>query len=146
MKKIISLALFAVLVAAMGTGTNSCAPSSTTNAPDTTKLVANPSSIALTVAAPKDSSAITLSCGCQFGPFDVNSGPLQITGYGDTSVIKFSFEQPLNELLNTHTLYASISFPDTAKSPGSSTSWIALYFDNLGQYKLYDTIRVTATY
>jgi hypothetical protein len=44
-----------------------------------------------------------------------------------------------------HTLVATIS-PSTLKSSGSSTSWIALYFLDLGQYPRYDTIRVTATY
>jgi hypothetical protein len=140
MKRIVTLAFFT----ALGIGFYSCAP--TTNVQDTTTLLSAPSTMALTVAAPKDSSSISLSCGCPFGPLDINSGPLTITGYGDTTVIKFSFKESIGTLLSIHTLLAHISFADTSKSPHSSSSWIALYFLDQGQYPLYDTIRVNATY
>lgn len=144
MKKIIAYLFSTALFAALVMGFNACAPTSPPQQ-DTTTLDAAPSSMALTRADSMQSSSISLSCGCKFGPLDLNSGPLTITGYGDTSVIHFSFSDSIDSLAFAHTLVATIS-PSTLKSSGSSTSWIALYFLDLGQYPRYDTIRVTATY
>jgi hypothetical protein len=150
MKKTFNLVFSATLFVALGIfvalaiGFDSCAP--TTNAQDTTTLLSTPSNLALTADTAMASSSISLSCGCPFGPLDINSGPLMIVGYGDTSVIKFSFARSIDSLAYFHTLNAAISFADTSKSPGSSSSWIALYFLDQGQFPLYDTIRVTANY
>jgi hypothetical protein len=144
MKKIISLAFSTALFAALVMGFNGCAP---TAAPeqDTTVIQSAPSSLSLTRTDSLQSSSISLSCGCKFGPFYVSSGPLKVIGYGDTSVIHFFFADSIDSLAYNHTLVATI-VPSALTSSGSSTSWIALYFDDLGQYPLYDTVRVTATY
>ncbi len=144
MKKIIIYALSTALFAALVVVIYSCAPA-TPPEQDTTTLDAAPTSLALTRADSIQSSSISLSCGCKFGPQDLSSGPLLIKGYGDTSVIHFSFADSIDSLAYNHTLNATIS-PSALASSGSSTSWIALYFLDDGQYPLYDTVRVTATY
>jgi hypothetical protein len=152
LKRIITLALFAAFGAAVGTGTNSCAPPESLQQ-DTTRLVSNPLSDTLTRMDSSQSAAINLTCFCPFGPPDTISksnpvtiaGPLIVTGYGDTSIIRFSFNEPLTAPIISHTIYASID-PAALKSAGSSSSWIAFYYLHNGVKQLYDTIRVTANY
>ncbi len=144
MKKAINLVFSAAWFVAMGIYFSSCAPSAPPQQ-DTTTLLSAPPTLSLTRMDSTQSSAISLSCGCPFGKLYINSGPFMVTGYGDTSTIKFSFKETLDTLVNIHTLYASIT-PSVLPSPGSSSSWIALYYNDYGQNPLYDTIRVTATY
>jgi hypothetical protein len=144
MKKIITYAFSTALFVALVVLFYSCAPTAPPEQ-DTTTLDAAPSSMALTRADSMQSSSISLSCGCKFGPLDLNSGPLKITGYGDTSVIHLYFADSIDSSAYNHTLVATIS-PSALTSSGSSSSWIALSFLDDGQYPLYDTIRVTATY
>jgi hypothetical protein len=144
MKKINSLLFAAALFAAIGITINSCAPTDP-NEQDTTTLLTTQSSLSLTAADSTDSSFISLSCGCKFGPVVLTSGPLKLyTQYGDTSVIHFSMND-IDSSLYTHTLRAAFS-PTALKSPGSDTAWIVLYFLDEGKYPLYDTIRVIANY
>jgi hypothetical protein len=151
-KKIITVVFFAVLAAAIGSSTNSCAPTEPLQI-DTTRLVSAPSSDTLTRADSLQSVALNLTCGCPFGPPDTISkndpvtiaGPLIVTGYGDTGVIHFSFNEPLTTSVVYHTIYSTID-PTALKSAGSSSSWIAFYYLHNGVKQLYDTIRVTANY
>ena len=138
MKKIISLAFFAALVAAIGTGTNSCSPTQPLEV-DTTKLISAPSSAILTRPDSTASFSVALTCGCNFEP-------LVVTGYGDTSKITFRFKEPLNtQGINIHTIIATFN-PSTIVGTGSDTTWIALYYLHNSTYNLYDTIRVIANY
>jgi hypothetical protein len=152
LKRIIILALFAAFGTAIGTGTNSCAPTEPLQI-DTTRLVSNPSNDTLTRTDSLESVALNLTCGCPFGPPDTISksnpltiaGPLIVTGYGDTNVIHFSFNELLTNSVSVHTIYATMN-PSALKSAGSSSSWIAFYYLHNGVKQLYDTIRVTANY
>lgn len=133
------LALSALLFGAIF---GSCAPTAP-DTPDTVILESAPSSATLTRTNTSVSMGLSLNCGCEFGPFNNIAGPLEVTGYGDTSVIKFSLNEPLSKDTTIHTVYATIAPPATS---GTSSSWIAFYYLHNGTKQLYDTIRVTANY
>ncbi|HEX5315565.1 MAG TPA: hypothetical protein VFX22_02850 [Candidatus Kapabacteria bacterium] len=139
-KKILNVVLFAGVFGVIGFSFNSCAPTAPSETSATT-LISAPSSLALTSAALSGSSAIALSCGCPFN--------LSVMGYGDTSIIHFSFAERLDTLISTHHLNANIIPPSPAVGDTVS-SWIALATphdsvspSNRGTL-LYDTVRVTA--
>ncbi len=147
MKKIVFLAIFATLVAAIGTGTNSCAPTSPL-VPDTTKLVSAPSSATITwVGTSKVDSvagfSVGLTCGCPFA--------YTVVSYGDdTSVIHFNVGDGPDSL-TTHTVTANIYPSQLPAGPDTVSAWVVLmtWHDRTSSstgIQLFDTIRVTAIY
>ncbi|HZK75575.1 MAG TPA: hypothetical protein VFD13_01590 [Candidatus Kapabacteria bacterium] len=141
LKKILTFVLSTGVFVLLSAGFNSCAPTAP-NAPATT-LISAPSSLTLSKADSSASSSIGLSCGCTF--------PLTVIGYGDTSIIHFSFAEKLDSKLTTHNLSARI-IPSSLSSPGTASSWIRLSTPNdsvtpsTPGTPLYDTINVTASY
>jgi hypothetical protein len=141
MKKIFAFILSAGLIAAVGTISISCAPSASPETYDN-RLLSAPSSLTLTPTDSLQTSGIALFCGCTFQP-------LVITGYGgDTTNIRFSFQEVLTALINEHTLQAEI-YPSSLQGHAADSAWIALSYNDsstpLGTM-LYDTIRVYASY
>ncbi len=139
LKKILTaLGIFATLSAVA----ISCAPTAPSS-PATTFYSA-PSNLPLDTTHPANTSAIALSCGCPFA--------ITVTGYGgDTNIIHFSFNEPLDTMITTHQISASISSPYPA-GPDTVTAWIGLYTANDSVSAsnpgspLYDTLRATAIY
>ncbi len=143
LKRIITLALLTVLVAAIGSGTNSCSEPSEI---DTTRLISAPLNSftgTLTRADPTGSFAVSQTCGCPFN--------YTVTAYGgDTSVIHFTVNDS-SQSLTTHIIPTAIYPSQLPAGPDTVDAWIALYYfhnespPNSG-IPLYDTIRVTAIY
>jgi hypothetical protein len=147
MKKIISLVLFAALVAAIGASTNSCSPTAP-NETDTTRLVSAPSTISLTWLSTSklDSSSsalVKLTCGCPYAYSVISYG-------GDTSVIHFNVSD-FADTISTHTVSATIYpsslpvGPDTVDASVIIMTWDDKTQSNPGT-PLYDTVRATAIY
>jgi hypothetical protein len=143
LKKILTLALFAALVAAIGTSTNSCTEP---NEIDTTRLISapiNPFIGTLTRTDSTGSFAVGQTCGCPF--------VYTVTGYGgDTSIIHFAVSDSAQSM-TTHIIPASIYPSLLPAEPDTVTAWVALFYlhnddpPNPG-IPLYDTIHATAIY
>jgi hypothetical protein len=143
LKRIITLALFAALVAAISAGTNSCSEPSEI---DTTRLIAAPLNSftgTLTRADSTGSFAVSQTCGCPFN--------YTVTAYGgDTSVIHFTVYDSAQSL-TSHIIPTAIHPSLLPMGPDTASAWIAIYYfhnespPNPG-IPLYDTIRVTAIY
>ena|ERR1700733_4887364 len=139
MKKIFALILSACLLAAIGTISNSCAPSETPEV-DTTRLVSSPSSLSLTAGDSAGAASVFLTCGC-------NYEPLVVTGYGDTSVIHFSYgDTSLTTSIQSHPVYVNIH--PSVNSHDTSNSWVSLAYqdESAGGSLLLDTVFVSAKY
>jgi hypothetical protein len=139
MKKIFVLSLSAGLIVGFSASLNSCS-SSEEIVP--LQLLSAPSILNLSRSDSSQESEVALNCGCNFAP-------LLITGYGgDTTDIRFSFDDKLDSLIQEHTIQAAIS-PSKLKSSGSQSAWIAVSWNDsaspIGTI-LFDTIRVTANY
>jgi hypothetical protein len=145
LKKIITLALFAALVGAIGIGTNSCGTTEP-NEIDTVRLISvplNPFTGTLTRADSSGSFAVGQTCGCPFN--------YTVTAYGgDTNIIHFTVNDSAQSL-TTHTIPTAFYPSSLLLSSDTVVAWIALYYlhgedpPNPG-IPLYDTIRVTAIY
>ncbi len=147
MKKIISLVLFAALVAAIGASTNSCSPTAP-NETDTTRLVSTPSSISLTWLSTSKldssgSASVSLTCGCAY--------VYSIISYsGDTNAIHFNVSDSAQSV-STHTVSATIYPSSLPVGPDTvAASVIIMTWDDKTQSSagtpLYDTVRATAIY
>jgi hypothetical protein len=141
MKKIFAFILSAGLIAAIGTISNSCAPSPPMDGNDL-YLAGSAQTLNLTRTDSALMSYILVQgCTCTFGP-------LIITGYGgDTSKIHFNFLDSLDWMIRPHTLQATI-FPSAIKNSGSDSAWIELFYkdQSAAGASLYDTIRAYASY
>ena len=143
LKKVITLAIFVALFAAIGAGTNSCTQP---NEIDTTRLISvplNPFTGTLTRADSTGSFAVSQTCGCPF--------VYTVTGYGgDTSIIHFTVNDSAHSL-TTHIISASFYPSLLPIVTGKAPAWIAIYYlhnespPNPG-IPLYDTIWATAIY
>jgi len=115
---------------------NSCTPDAPTETP--TKMIATPSILNLTAKDSTASASIGLTCGCAFTLIDTAYG-------GNTNVIHFSYQEPLNTLVTVHTLHATI-IPSKLPTPGKDSAWVILTHFESGPGQLWDTIRVYANY
>jgi hypothetical protein len=109
----------------------SCAP--TPNEPDRpeNKLIHDPQSQQLTLAAPNRTVKSTLVCGCGF--------VLKAEGAGDTSIIKYSVPSvAIGDTLVSHNI--TVTANTTGLASGTYTSWLALRMDDVLKGPLRDTI------
>lgn len=144
-RKILALALFAGIVAAIGTGINSCG-STEPNENDTLRLISaplNPFTGTLTRTDSTGSFVVGQTCGCPF--------VYTVTGYGgDTSVIHFSVKDSAQSM-TTHIIPATIDPSLLPTEPDTVAAWVAIFYlhnedlPNPG-IPLYDTIRAMAIY
>lgn len=125
-----TLALAGMLLAASGYLV-SCTPSPASEV-NTNGLSVSPKTVALQNAGDTSKSDVALNCGCAF--------PLYVDSYGDTSVVKYSFNP---DTLSTHPVKI---WSAKNAAPGVYNSYVAFWAQDEVEHKPFrDTLHVSLT-
>jgi hypothetical protein len=110
-----------------------CGPSPVDRTPEN-DLTSTPQSHRLTATNLNETSEVRLVCGCQF--------PLTVTGYGDTSVIRYRVDT--KDTLKNYVV--TVSANSAGLASGTYTSYISLsapdFFKGVFHDTIYDTLVV----